>query len=146
MNAKELTPLEALERFRDDIEIGYLRIDNLKDKQNYLGLLDIIETALNDEHLCKYIINKICEYLGLDMKSHRDLIETENEILNALIEYEKKSDCLDIVKEIAKSLNLTFYRNNPTISFKIKGRNEFLLQEITFKDEWKYFLLKEYLE
>lgn len=40
--------LEALERIKDDIEIGYLstKHDNQKDKENYLVMLDTIETEL----------------------------------------------------------------------------------------------------
>ena len=58
-----------------------------------------VETALNDKHFYLYIIDKICKYLSIDVSSHRDLVETENEILNTLVENEKKLKALEIIKD-----------------------------------------------
>lgn len=62
--------------------------------------LKIIEDALNDNHFYKHIITRICEYLNLDIKSHRDLIETESEILNCIYIEQNKLEVLELLKEI----------------------------------------------
>lgn len=61
--------------------------------------LNIIENALYEKNFYEYVINRICRYLDLDMKSHRNMIETENEILNTIAKYEHNLKALEIIKE-----------------------------------------------
>lgn len=86
--------LEALERIKN---ITYDRTE-LYGIEVYRKDLELIETALNDGSYCKYIIDIICKYLGLDMKSHRDLIETKNEILSTLLIQERKIKAFTFLK------------------------------------------------
>lgn len=90
--------LEALEKVRNCLYP--FASDNQK-------AFDVIENALNDNHFYHHIIDKICKYLSIDNSSHRDLVETENEILNTILENENKLKALKIIKE--KEVNVFIF-------------------------------------
>ena len=98
---KKIARLPMKEQYKSDYKGGmtYCTVADNCGKE-----IKTIENALNEVRFCKHIINKICEYLGLDMKSHRDLIETENEILNTFITYERKLKALEII--VNKEVNV----------------------------------------
>jgi hypothetical protein len=127
---KELTPLKALDYLEEKLVESNATFRS--------GYFEIIETALNDERLCKYIINKVCAYLGLDMESHRDLIETENEILNTLVKTEKNSKVLEIIKN--KEVNIFIFLH----SGDLETYNDMVEDNRKLTNE-EYDLLKEVL-
>ena len=137
--------LEALKRI-GKLEVKGLRVVPTKTIVKDYNDYRIIETALKDYHFCLYIIDKICKYLSIDVSSHRDLIETENEILNTLVENEKKLKALEIIKE--KQVNVySFIQKNPKtfeeyqdIDDEIEQLSEVSLSKIEFD------LLKEVLK
>ena len=83
--SKELTPLEALEKIKDIIREDGEDIDN---PRFLVDELSIIETALQDNYFYKYMINKICDFMGLDINPFEDLVNTENEMINYIYENE----------------------------------------------------------
>lgn len=105
-----------------------------------------VENALNDNYFYFYMVAKICKYLNIDINLHRDLIETENEILNTILKNENKLKALEIIANIAKH----------TFHFRLKERQNFGEDETSYyliidnceyrlKDKEQYDLLKEVL-
>lgn len=88
-----MTSKEALERIKDDIEIGYLstKHDNEKDKYNYLILLKNIEKDLEIlEILKKHIQINEYNYQDEDQKCIDILMPESDENYNIIKEWLEK--------------------------------------------------------
>lgn len=95
--SKELKSFNRIKNFQ--VVVDYEK-DEVKTINELLpASCNAVETALNDNHFYFYMVAKICKYLNIDINLHRDLIETENEILNTIVKNEHKLKALEIIKE-----------------------------------------------
>lgn len=110
--------LDNITNLAFDKDTHALKIANLK---LYDESCKIIETALNENCFYKHIIYKICGYLGLDIEPFKDLVKTENEILNYINVLINIRDKADVAKSNKiKVFEITKENINPeTTNFKV---------------------------
>ena len=96
-----MTSKEAIQRMKDDIEIGYLstKHDNQKDKENYLVMLDFIEKDLEILECFKKIPKQdLKEFIDWQIRYEKNL-NTWLEACNCDLEKEEPTKHLIKIKE-----------------------------------------------
>ena len=111
--------LEAVNRIKDDIEIGYLPIQNAKDKELYLELLKTIKTSLKEnkklKKLYKAELKNTAYYNNLALKYKKALEVIKSDILDDLTFNDERQE-----------ITLEWGTIRPSVRIKGRERYEFL--------------------
>lgn len=126
---------------KQDLDIVFATLKKIENADNCVFTSkDDVREILNDNHFYHHIIDKICKFLSIDISSHRDLIETENEILNTILENENKLKALEIIKE-KPIVALVDYKYTYEEWLELVDEKD----KDLFKNKEEYDLLKEVL-